>query len=191
MFTDNYILDFEKQIAEVTHLLNPQMETVALKNTTSLLYSTMDNLIEPINKLTGYLKFTKGAIPVSVKDFGLTSLKQKVRTKDTEGVLKYLRTVINNLQTYREQLAEQGFTDDIIEQFTSAIIPIETENQKQYEIINKRKAIVDNNLEIINNLYTTIIEICNVGKMLYRGKNALKVQNYTFRKLLKKVRNTE
>jgi hypothetical protein len=188
IFTDEYIPEFERKIVTVNNLFNPQTETVALKSATNQLYTTMDSLIEPANKVSGYLAFTKGAIPISAKDFGLTPLKQKIHSRDAEGVLKYLRMVIDNLQRYHGQLIEQGLTDDIIEQFNSALIPIETENQKQFEIVNNRKKIVDNNVHLINDLYQTIMEICNVGKVLYKGKDELKTKSYTFNELKKKVR---
>jgi uncharacterized protein YjaG (DUF416 family) len=189
VFTDEFIPGFEKKITEVNNLLNPQEETVALKNTTAQLYSTMDSLKELANKVSGYLKFTKGVVPVSAKDFGLTPLKQKAHVKDAEGVLKYLRIVINNLQKYRQQLTEHGLTEEVIQSFSQAVTSIENENQKQFEILNKRKKIVDNNIHLINDLYKTIMEICYVGKTLYKGKNDLKVKDYTYSELKKKVRN--
>jgi hypothetical protein len=190
VFTDDYLLNFEKQITVVHDLLNPQMDTVELKNTTNRLYASMENLIAPVDKLTGYLKFTKGAINVSAKDFGITPLKQKIHSKDAEGIIKHLKTVISNLTTYREPLMAHGLTEDIVAQITSALAPIETENQKQFEILNKRKATVESNLSLVNDLYSTIMEICSVGKTIYKG-NALKVKEYTFSELMKKVRTVK
>jgi hypothetical protein len=190
IFTNDYIPGFERKIADVNSLLNPQAETVELKNTTNRLYSLMDSLIEPADNITGYINLTKGAVPVSAKDFGLTSLKQKLRSRDAEGVLKNLRTVIANFELYRFQLREQGFDEStVIVRFTDAIPAIEADNQRQFEIISKRKTIVEKNTSLINDLYKTIIEVCNVGKTIYKGKSDLKVKEYTFKKLKKNVRN--
>jgi hypothetical protein len=164
---------------------------VELKNTTSRLYSVMDGLIEPADKMKGYIKFTKGAIPMSVKDFGLTALTRKVHSKDSEGVLKNLRTVITNIELYRSQLIEQGCDEKTITHFSDALTAIETDNQRQYEIGRKRKTIVENNINLINDLYKTIMEICDVGKAIYKGKNELKVKDYTFTELKKAVRITK
>jgi hypothetical protein len=188
IFTNEYIAGFEQKIADISNLLNPQMETVELKDTTNRLYSLMGSLIEPVDNIAVYLKFTKGAIPVSAKDFGLTSLKQKLRSKDAEGVLKNLRTVVANLELYRTQLREQGFDENIISRFIDAIPSIDTDNKRQFEIISKRKTIVENNVSLINDLYKIISEICNVGKAIYKGKNDMKVKDYTFSKLRKSVR---
>jgi translation elongation factor EF-1beta len=188
LFTEEYVAGFEQKIDDVNNLLNPQSETVELKNTTNRLYSFMDSLVDPVDKVKGYIKFTKGAIPVSVKDFGLTALKRKVHSKDAEGVLKNLRTVIANIELYRSQLIEQGCDEKTIAQFSNALTEIEADNQRQFEIVSKRKTIVKNNVNLINDLYKTIMEICDVGKAIYKGKNELKVKDYTFTELRKSVR---
>jgi hypothetical protein len=188
VFSNDYVVNLERKIDEVNNLLNPQSETVELKNTTNRLHLTMDGLIEPIDQVAGYIKFTKGAVPISVKDFGLTALKQRIHSKDAEGVLKNLHTVTENIEKYRPQLVEQGLNDNTVARFTQALAAIEADNQRQFEIITKRKTIVENNVAIINDLYKTIIEVCNVGKAIYKGKDELKVKNYTFRELKKKVR---
>jgi hypothetical protein len=188
IITDLYLPDLDKKTQEVNNLVSPQMETVELKNTTNKLYSSMDSLKEPADRVSGYLKVTKGAIPISAKDFGLTPLLQKIRSRDAEGVLQYLRNVINNLKQYHQPLIEQGLTEDVINSFAQALNLIEENNRKQYEIITKRKAIVSDNINIINDLYKTITDICQVGKLLYKGKDPVKVQEYTYSELLKKVR---
>ena len=189
IFTADYVVGFERKIADVNNLLNPQTETVELKNTTTRLYSTMDSLIEPVDIVAGYIKFTKGALPISVKDFGLTALKQKLHSRDSEGFLKNLQTVTTNLETYRSQLSEQGFDQSLIPRFSDALVSINADNLHQFEIVNKRKTVVENNLGLINDLYKTIMEVCNVGKAIYKGKNDLKVKDYTFNELKKSVRN--
>jgi hypothetical protein len=188
VFTPDYVPNFERKITSVNILLNPNNETVVLKETTGRLYSTMDGLIEPANRIVGYIKFTKGAIPISAKDFGLTTLKQKLRSKDAEGALKNLRTVIANIEKYHVQLTEQGLESDIVDRFKNALGVIETNNQLQFEIITKRKNIVEKNVSSVNDLYKIIIEVCNVGKTIYKGKDELKVKDYTFSELKKKVR---
>jgi hypothetical protein len=77
IFTDGYTVNLERKIAVVNSLLNPQSVTVELKDTASRLYSLMYSLIEAVNKVADYIRFAKGAIPVSVKDSGLTVLKVK------------------------------------------------------------------------------------------------------------------
>jgi hypothetical protein len=189
LFTNEYVAGMEKKITDVSNLLNPKNETVELKTVTTSLYGWMDGLVEPLNKVKVYLDFAKGAIPVSVKDFGITALKRSIHSKDSEGVIKNLRSVSENLERYRAQLMERGFDGNIVVHFENSLRAIEAENQRQFEIVSNRKAIVESNVGLINDLYANIIEICNIGKMMYKGKNELKVKEYTFNQLRKSVRN--
>ncbi|MDR2425065.1 MAG: hypothetical protein LBD59_10150 [Prevotellaceae bacterium] len=47
---------------------------------------------------------------------------------------------------------------------------------------------MQSNIMVFKDIYTSITELCKVGKNLYRGKNAQKIAEYTFRNLLKNVR---
>ena len=93
-----------------------------------------------------------------------------------------------NIQTYKASLAEQGLTDELIDSLTAAFNSLEADKQQQIEITSNRRSIVQNNVSLLNELYDQISEILSVGKILYKGKDAAKLSDYTFSELLKKVR---
>lgn len=187
-FNAAYVTDFETKIASVSELIMPRSETLELINITNRLYSTMDGLIDPINRVSGYLKLANGALNVSAADFGLTLLRKNIGTKNAEGVITSLRTVSNNLKKHAAILGEQGLTPELTSRFTDAVTSVAADNQKQYEIISNRKNIVQNNVGLFNSLYEQLTEILNVGKILYKTTDAVKTQEYTFNSLLKQVR---
>ena len=86
IFNDDYLNRFDAKINLVDELVLPKTETVELKKITKRLYQTMDDLLEPVGKIRGYLLLTKKTIDVSAKDFGLTLLSQKIVARDAEGV---------------------------------------------------------------------------------------------------------
>ena len=45
----------------------------------------MDDVFDKAKHIEGYITLAKDAIPISAKDFGLISLKQRARVKDAEG----------------------------------------------------------------------------------------------------------
>lgn len=71
-FNEAYVGSFETRITEVTELVEPKSETVQLKTITERLYGNMDGLINPINRLTGYINLAHESLRVSPADFGLT-----------------------------------------------------------------------------------------------------------------------
>ena len=96
-FNDVYVTGFETKIASVSEVVMPGSETLELKNITARLYATMDGLVDPINRISGYLKLAQPGLKITATDFGLTQLRKGIYAKNAEGVINNLRTVSNNL----------------------------------------------------------------------------------------------
>jgi hypothetical protein len=105
-----------------------------------------------------------------------------------EGVLQNLRLVVSNIQRYRQILEAQGLTEGLVASLKTGVVSIEADNNLQYEILTKRIDSVRNNVNMLNDLYDQLKEICDVGKILYKKTAPEKVNEYTFTYLLKKVR---
>jgi len=54
--------------------------------------------------------------------------------------------------------------------------------------MSKRMELVDSNVETLNDLFSTVSEVIEIGKILYKGKKPLKLKEYTFDTLKKTVR---
>jgi hypothetical protein len=190
MFNDEYVASLEYKIIEVSDLLEPKSETVQLKAITERLYGTMNALINPINRLTGYINLAHESLNVSPADFGLTLLRKGINSKDAESVIKNLHLVVSNINRNKEILTTQGLQDELIAVFTQSITSVSADKQTQYEIISNRKTLVQNNVGLLNGLFNQITEIMTIGKILYKDNNAAKLQEYTFSELKKRVRKT-
>jgi hypothetical protein len=186
-FNNAYVTAFDGKIAEITAILNPHAETVSLKSVTAQLYNDMDALLSPIARVERYVKMASEDILISLKDFGLSKLRQKIRTRDAEGVMAALKTVNGYIDTYKNALSVQGLTDELIALFTNSVALIHSNNQRQYEILSCRKKLVKSNQHLFNELYNLMSEICETGKVIYRG-NAVAIKEYTFAELKKQVR---
>jgi hypothetical protein len=188
IFNDEWISGFESRIDFVDELVSPKIETDELKKITKRMYLTMDGLLDPIAKIRGYLSLAKDSVPVSTKDFGLTLLRQKIASRDAEGVRQSLLTVNAYLKKYSEPLVAAGLNSAIMEQFSDAVTSITNDNQLQFEIVSKRKTVVQNNLKMLNELYGQLIDLLNVGRALYKNTDPLKAKEYVFSALRKSVR---
>lgn len=187
-FNAAYAISFEDKINAAIELLIPGMETTDHKLVTAHLYSTIDGLVGPINNLGIYVKMAGAAIPVSAYNFGFPTLRGKIHGKDAEGVLQGLRQVHANILKYKDALMAQGMTETFLAKLVADAESIASDNQAQYEIKETRKALVQSNTGVFNDLYADIMELCEVGKNLYRGKDPQKLAEYTFSNLLKNVR---
>jgi hypothetical protein len=188
VFNEDWLNGFDRKINLVDELVSPKMETDELKKITKRLYQTMDDLRDPIVRIRAYLHLAKDSVPVSAKDFGLTLLNRKITCRDSEGVRQNLLIVNAYLKKYREPLVAVGFNDAVIEQFGVAVTSITNDNQQQFEIVSKRKTVVQNNLKTLNELYAQLVDMLNVGKSLYKNIDPAKAKEYAFSALKKSVR---
>jgi len=190
MFNQEYVTGFEAKTKDVAELVAPKSETVEKKKITDRLYKTMDGLIGPVNYLKGYVEMAEETLNVSPIDFGLTPLRNGIKGKDAEKVLKNLQLVISNTDKYKEPLVAKGLSDPLISKFGDAKSSIAADKQKQYEITSKRKGIVQDNVGLLNDLYDQLSEILRIGKILYQHTDPAKLKDYTFTELMKQVRKT-
>lgn len=190
MFDAAYLAAYKAKIDLVQELVQPKSETIALKIILERIYTTLDNLISPINYVEGYLKLAGKTVPISVLDFGLTPLRKSCRSRDVENALQVLHQVESNLSKYNTELSAVGLTDTTVDKFTDAGNLLATDKMKKYELVSTRMALVQNNLGMLNELYYQFTDISNIGKALYKQTDKAKLNDYTFAYLMKQVRRT-
>ncbi|MDR2929173.1 MAG: hypothetical protein LBV41_13400 [Cytophagaceae bacterium] len=188
-YNDAGIAAFEQLLDEVDELINPKAGLNERKLVTEKLHAKMDEVWGKSDHIDEYIVMSKGAVPISVKDFGITALKQFAKAYDAEGTIDMLKFVNFNITKYGDALKEQGLTDELISFLGDATTKISQLNIQQYNLTNEHKDAVVNNISMLNNLYDRIIEICKIGKILFRG-NAEKLKEYTFNNLKKQVRQS-
>ena len=189
MFNQEYITGFDSKIASAINVIEPQSETMERKLITDRLYTTMDSLIDPINRISGYITLAPD-LKMSPADFGLAQLRKGVNARDAESVIGSLHLVNTNINKYKESLTAQGMSDALVAQFIDASISIDNDKQKQNEILSNRRSIVQNNVTLLNDLWNSLSEILSIGKILYKATDAAKLQDYTFNTLKKQVHGT-
>lgn len=188
IFNPDYVTELEAKIAAVSDLLEPQSETLAKKLTTERLYTTFNGLMDPLNRLSGYLMLAQKSLNITPTAFGITDLRKSLNGKDAEGISKNIRLVLKNIATYKAALTLQGLTQELIDGLTAAMESIIADKQQQYEITINRKGIVQNNGATLNGLYEQLTDVTTIGKILYKTTDKVKLSEYTFSDLLKKVR---
>ena len=188
LFVDNYVVNFDAKIAAVQELVQPKSETVEGKMIGEHTDLTLQEMITLINHLEGYVNLAGKTIPMKAADFGLVQLRTKVRSRDVEGVLNLIHAVENNMKRYQTELSEKGMTEAFAARFTQAGLSLADDKNKRYMMVSNRAALVQNNIAQLNDLYDQLIEICNIGKILYKKNNPAKLNDYTISFLLNQVR---
>lgn len=187
-FTADYLTSFETKKNAATELVEPESEMLAKKMITERYSSTIAGLSSSVNKVSGYLKLAFTTLKMNDADFGLSALRKTISNNDVEGFLAKLSIVLTNIATYKAILISLGLTDEFISTLSAASDSVAADRQEQYEIISRRKGIVQNNIAVLNDLYNQMNETLNIGKALYKGSDPARESDYTFTQLLKKVR---
>lgn len=188
IFSAEYLANFKTRTQQVNELIFPATETTRLRAMTLRLYSTMDSLLDPLTRISGYLALARKSITSSPSQFGVVALRNKIKNRDSEGVLKSLRVINDNIALYLPNLQEVGLSDEMVALLKNAQQSISEDNLEQYKIVSARKELVQANLGLLNELYASIMELCSVGKILYKSSNPQKLQEYTYTELIKRVR---
>jgi len=187
-FNDEYVSETEAKISAVENLLAPQAETLAKSLISNRMNVSISGLLKPLNSLEVYLKLTAKSLGITVAGFGISALRTAVNARDPEAVVNKLRVVLANINTYKAALTEVGLSDELITGLETTLTAVETDRQQQYQILTKRKSLVQSNHTVLNDLYLRVTEIEALGKALYKGSDPVKLSEYTFTELLKKVR---
>jgi len=187
-FTQEYVTSFESAIATANNVIEPQSEILEQKKITAKMFDTLNGLIDPINRLAGYIRLANGELKLTSAEFGLDQIRKSISAKDVEGVLNTIHVILANVEKYKEQLIGQGLTEELISKFSNASATLSADKKKQYELIIHRKSVVQDNRALFNNLYASLSEILAVGKILYKATDPAKRQEYTLSDLKKRVR---
>jgi hypothetical protein len=189
-FNEQYVIDLEAVIKQVESVIEPEADTLALKLLTQKNEQYFLDLQKELLIIEGYLKLAKKEIKITPSAFGLTSLRKSYYKHDLEAVLNGIKIVTANVQTYSATLEAKGMPVTLIKTMQDIHVAIAENKQKQFEIRTGRADLVQNNQQVLNNLYFRLSEIYTIGKVLYKTSNPAKYNDYTFTKLLKKVRRS-
>jgi len=190
VFNLAYLTAYKAKIEAVRELVLPYSETVEGKIVTEHIETILQELIELINYLEGYLNLAGKTIPLNPADFGLVQLRKSVHTRDLDEVLNMIRPVKNNMDKYKTELSAKGMTEAFVTKFTQAGLSLADDKNKRYIMVSGRAALVQNNMVQLNDLFMQMKEICKIGKTLYKRNDKAKQNDYTIAYLLKQVHRT-
>ncbi len=190
VFNEAYQIAFDGKITVLKEVVMPKFIVTERKVVTTRLHGTMDGLLESVRHLTGYIKLAKSGISIPIEDFGFAPLRNAINAKDAEGTFKSLQFVNTNVAKFKEALAAKGLSEEFVAGLISTAASIAADKQLQYEYDTKASALLQSNVGGFNELHAQLLEILSVGKILYTGKDSVKLKEYTFSELLKKVHRT-
>lgn len=187
IFTAAFADSISSQIEECKDMVNSVVYTKDLKVTTATLKADMKDLRLQLNSLEGYLTLADGSTDMPLKEMGFKAIRNASFRGNVEGTLQQLRTLLTivdrNKPALTAQGMTQGFRDDIEKRYES----IRRLNNKQNDLMRRRGRQTKSNVEAFNALWFNLQRIIKTGQALYRGRDAVRLKDYTMSTLRKRV----
>ena len=178
-------IELERKVIEA--LINPVQYTSELKVITQRIYSNQNSAATYIDFLEGYAERAKG-LTISSKDFGFGDVRTSNNSGDIEGVVRNIRTVAKNAANNMAALVTEGYSAAKQTALTDLADMLETDNAGQNSKIDDRHKLVSENHVAINNFWDKIVDLCDVGKRLYKAKTNENRPQYVMRTVLGRMR---
>jgi methyl-accepting chemotaxis protein len=188
IYNSTYITNYKTKIADAKAIVTTENLIAQGKMITETLYKDVDSLKDPLNKLEGYVKRADN-LTIQVKDFGIHEVREKIFSKDVEGLLMKLSTLIGNINDNTTELNTVGYTATAFTALKDLKAKINDENVGQTMQDESQSETVGDNNKIFEELDTTTKDVLDAGKRIYKFTNKIKVGEYTYLKLLSRVRH--
>lgn len=176
-FNDEYVTQTEAMINNVENLLEPQAEVCCF----------IDDLpndgcatkgMPTLDATYGRLSETFKNVPqIIAAGFGITALRRSIDNSDFEGVIAGMKILVTNVQNQLKPLLDSGMPDTVLPALQELLTSLAGNRQKQFEIRSKRTALIQDNMNMLNELYLRMTEIYSIGKVLYRTTDRKVMRN--------------
>lgn len=189
-YAPDYLTALVAKKDAVDALVNPVVLTGQLKLITLTLSNNVEGLRGTMDLLEGYVA-DASPLTVGVKDFGISPVRKKVNSGDLEGLDGVLKTLITNAGDNLPALKLVGYTDDMYAALKATKQSIFDDNAAQKKKMDEISKLSADNIGVINDFLKDIKGIMDDGKRLYKTKDAVKLKDYTFADIMKRLRHDE
>jgi hypothetical protein len=187
IFTPEYLGRIEGKIKTCKEVVPSSVIARQLKATTETLKKMSDSIRLSLNVLEGYLKLAADELDIRIKDIGLAAIRRSISHGNTEGLTVNVRTMLVAVKRNQAALEAKGLRPGLLDDILTQIQEIETLNLKQNTLQSDRTLTTAEDLEAFNDLWRAIKPLFDTGKALYRGVNAVKLNDYTLTHLVKRI----
>ncbi len=190
-YKDPFLPNFRIKIDAVESRVRTRIFRAQLKSITQRIYSDLDILKRKLTLLEGYIKKAESNLNVSIKDFGIGEIRDKMWAREIEGLIDKMITMLQLVDANIDALKDKGFKDDDKTALDNLLESIRSGNLNQNLKMDEKEAAVQANLGSLLELWTITAEIMDVGKRIYKYDNKEKTGDYTATKIKSRIRQTK
>ena len=190
-FDASYIANHKTSIDEVRHMPQVLVKTGQNKMYTIGLYIKADSAQEPMRLLEGYVKHAGklGLLDTPVENFGIHEVRTYTHSKDLEGLGGALEVLNQNIDNNKTVLLNEGLKQVDIDALIDLKNDIDAENVQQELNKEDRNILAKANEVLVAKVKEYNDDILDVGKRIYKDKDAAKYDDYVLEKIIARIRH--
>lgn len=187
-FDEAYKTKYLDELNVIKDIVNPKTLIVELKKVTAILYDTIDSLRPIMTNLEGYVYRAEDDLNIIPKDFGISEVRNKINNKDQEALSNALKVVLQNIADNSTALEAKGWTVDQQNELLTKHNAIIVGNTDQNNRMNQKEALVEDNMDKLNEFWLMMTDVLKTGKILFKYESEEKTGEYTLSKLKSRIR---
>jgi hypothetical protein len=187
VFTESYIQSVEVKISTCKELISSSTVTGELKAVTGKISDSTSRLRVKLNILEGYLKLGAAELDIAIADAGVKGVRSAISRGNIEGVTANTRKLLTAIKRNSPALEAKGMNPALPVDIETQIQEIDALNVRQNELLGTRNRLTGENIELFNDLWTSLHPILETAKALYRGVNQTGLNDYTIARLRKRI----
>lgn len=190
IYNKTFLSNLQLQADNLQSLLNPKQITAELKTITARIYKNQIALRHPLNLIEGYINRASN-LTMSARDFGISTVRTANNKSNIPMLIHSLNYLIANIKKNYVPLNAKGLKPALLDNLESLYNQIIEDNTAQNLKISERKALVQNNYATMNLFWASLVDICDLGKRLYKTSAPYKLQEYSIRKCISKLQSNK
>ena len=189
-YTADFLLDFDKQLKAVEKLVAVSVQIAKGMVLTEKVQETYDALPELLNRLQARVRRVEG-LTVPAKKFGIEDARQARINQDREDLAGDLKTLLQNIAANAEALIKKGQKPAETAQIQKLYDELVKNTTGHGTSMSTQRQLTQDNTVAVRALSEPMQNLLADGKALYARTNKAKLADYTYKQLLKRVRQTQ
>lgn len=186
MFNEPFASNLKAKINVCANMISVEELQKQQKLVTRSLDTSIKSVRLLMNPLEGYLKIATG-LDVAITDFGIKKVRDGISSKRPEDTISGLKLVTANFLRNKTALVAVGCDPKTDEVLNQAIAELTDLNEQQNVFKNKCVRTTEEIIKEHNQLWDMMNPVFVAGKAIFKGKDEVKLREYTFSTLKRRV----
>ena len=180
---------YDKAVQDATDLVSSATQQGQGMQITAHIQEIYNTLPRQLDRLSARVR-RAGELTVPLARFGIAAARAARNNNEHVPLASALKTLLQNIAANAKALALKGHTPADTKQLQELYDDLSQDTTDRGSSVSTQKGLTEANIKTLNTLWAMMKHLLNDGKDLYRTSDKPKLDDYTVKQLLKKVRLT-